>query len=145
MNKIATVKWLDGMSFVGETGSGHAVVMDGPPEIGGHNLGPRPMEMVLLGLGGCTAVDVMMMLQKGGQAVQDCRIEVSAERAETIPKVYTKIHLHYVVSGQGLSAAKVARAVNLSAEKYCSVSKMLEQAAELTHDFELVDGVGAVS
>jgi len=143
MNKIATVKWLDGMSFVGETSSGHAVVMDGPPEIGGHNLGPRPMEMVLLGLGGCTAVDVMMILQKGGQAVQDCRIEVSAERADTIPKVYTKIHLHYVVSGQGLSVAKVERAVNLSAEKYCSVSKMLEQAAELTHDFELVDCVVA--
>ncbi|SFR64364.1 OsmC family protein [Thiomicrospira sp. ALE5] len=139
MNKIATVKWVDGMSFVGETASGHAVVMDGPPDIGGKNLGPRPMEMVLLGLGGCTAVDVMMILQKGGQAVRDCRIEVSAERAETIPKVYTKIHLHYVVTGSGLQDKKVARAVNLSAEKYCSVSKMLEQAAELTHDFELVD------
>ena len=139
MNKIATVKWVDGMSFVGETASGHAVVMDGPPDIGGKNLGPRPMEMVLLGLGGCTAVDVMMILQKGGQAVQDCRIEVSAERAETIPKVYTKIHLHYVVTGHDLSAAKVERAVNLSAEKYCSVSKMLEQAATLTHDFEVVN------
>lgn len=139
MNKIATVKWVDGMSFVGETASGHAVVMDGPPDIGGKNLGPRPMEMVLLGLGGCTAVDVMMILQKGGQAVQDCRIEVSAERAESIPKVYTKIHLHYVVTGPALSAAKVERAVKLSAEKYCSVSKMLEQAAELTHDFEVVD------
>ncbi|AHF00455.1 peroxiredoxin [Thiomicrospira aerophila AL3] len=139
MNKIATVKWVDGMSFVGETASGHAVVMDGPPDIGGKNLGPRPMEMVLLGLGGCTAVDVMMILQKGGQAVQDCRIEVSAERADSIPKVYTKIHLHYVVTGQALSAAKVERAVKLSAEKYCSVSKMLEQAAELTHDFEVID------
>ncbi|WFE69298.1 OsmC family protein [Thiomicrospira sp. R3] len=139
MQKIATVKWLDNLCFVGQTSSGHAVVMDGPPDIGGQNLGPRPMEMVLLGLGGCTAVDVIMMLKKSNQAVVDCHVEVSAERAETIPKVYTKIHVHYVVKGRGLNEAKVARAVNLSSEKYCSVSKMLEQSAEVTHDFEIVE------
>lgn len=138
MDKIATVKWVDDMSFVGQTASGHAVVMDGPPDIGGHNLGPRPMEMVLLGLGGCTAVDVMMILQKGNQDVRDCKIEVSAERADSVPKVYTKIHVHYIVSGKDLSEPKVARAVSLSSDKYCSVSKMLEQAAEITHDFEIV-------
>ncbi len=138
MEKMATVKWVDGMSFVGQTASGHAVVMDGPPDIGGQNLGPRPMEMVLLGLGGCTAVDVMMILQKGNQDVRDCRIEVSAERADSVPKVYTKIHVHYVVTGKDLSDAKVERAVGLSAEKYCSVSKMLEKAAEITHGYEIV-------
>lgn len=138
MEKIATVKWIDGMSFVGQSASGHAVVMDGAPEIGGHNLGPRPMEMLLLGLGGCTAIDVMMILQKGGQDVRDCRIEVSAERAETVPKVFTKIHVHYVVTGKDLSDTKVERAVNLSSDKYCSVSKMLEKAAEVTHDYAIV-------
>ncbi|HEY9017283.1 OsmC family protein [Thiomicrospira sp.] len=139
MDKIATVKWLDDMSFVGQTESGHSVVMDGPPAIGGHNLGPRPMEMVLLGLGGCTAVDVIMMLQKGKQDVRNCRIEVSAERAETVPKVYTKIHVQYIVEGKDLAEAKVARAVSLSSEKYCSVSKMLEAAVEMTHGFEIVE------
>ena len=139
MDKIAAVKWLDNMSFVGQTESGHSVVMDGPPAIGGNNLGPRPMEMVLLGLGGCTAVDVIMMLQKGKQDVRDCRIEVSAERAETVPKVYTKIHVQYIVEGKNLAEAKVARAVSLSSEKYCSVSKMLEASVEMTHGFEIVE------
>ena len=139
MEKIATVKWLDNMCFVGQSASGHAVVMDGPPDIGGQNLGVRPMEMVLLGLGGCTAVDVIMMLQKSKQDVRDCHIEVSAERADSVPKVYTKIHVHYIVKGKDLNEAKVERAVNLSSEKYCSVSKMLEQAAEVTHDFEIVE------
>lgn len=138
MEKVATVKWLDNMCFVGQTASGHAVVMDGPPDIGGQNLGPRPMEMVLLGLGGCTAVDVMMMLQKSQQDVRDCRIEVSAERAAEAPKVYTKIHVHYVVTGKNLAENKVERAVKLSAEKYCSVSKMLEKAADVTHGYEIV-------
>lgn len=139
MDKVATVKWLDNMSFVGQSESGHAIVMDGPPAIGGNNLGPRPMEMVLLGLGGCTAVDVIMMLQKGKQDVRDCRIEVSAERAETVPKVYTKIHVQYIVEGKDLSEAKVARAVSLSSEKYCSVSKMLEASVEMSHGFEIVE------
>jgi putative redox protein len=138
MDTIARVKWLDNLCLVGQTASGHAVVMDGPPDIGGENLGPRPMEMVLLGLGGCTAVDVITMLNKSNQAVTDCHIEVSAERADSIPKVYTKIHVHYIVSGRDLNEAKVARAVNLSSEKYCSVSKMLEQSAQVTHDFEIV-------
>jgi putative redox protein len=139
MEKITTVKWLDNLTMVAETASGHAVVMDGPPDIGGQNLGARPMEMVLVGLGGCTTVDVIMILQKAREQVRDCRVEVYAERAETVPKVYTKIHVHYVVSGHNLDPKKVERAVKLSAEKYCSVSKMLEQAAEVTHDFEIVD------
>lgn len=139
MEKIATVKWLDHLTMVAETASGHAVLMDGPPDIGGQNLGPRPMEMVLVGLGGCTTVDVLMILEKARQQVTDCRVEVSAERAETVPKIYTKIHVHYVVSGKDLDPKKVERAVKLSAEKYCSVSKMLEQAAEVTHDFEIVE------
>ncbi len=125
--------------MVAETASGHAVVMDGPPMLGGQNLGPRPMEMVLVGLGGCTTVDVVMILKKNKQQVQDCRVEVSAERAEKAPKVYTKIHVHYVVSGRMLDPKQVERAVKLSAEKYCSVSKMLEQAAEITHDFEIIE------
>ncbi len=139
MDRITTVKWVDNLTMVAETASGHAVVMDGPPDIGGQNLGPRPMEMVLVGLGGCTTVDVIMILEKARQRVSGCRVEVSAERADTVPKVYTKIHVHYVVSGRDLDPKKVERAVKLSAEKYCSVSKMLEQAAEVTHDFEIVD------
>jgi putative redox protein len=139
MNKIVTVKWMDHLTMVAETASGHALVMDGPPDIGGQNLGPRPMELLLVGLGGCTTVDVIMILEKARQQVIDCRVEVSAERADAIPKVFTKIHVHYVVSGKGLDPKKVERAVKLSAEKYCSVSKMLEQAAEITHDFEIVE------
>ena len=138
MDKIVTVKWLDNMSFVGESASGHAVVMDGPPDIGGQNLGPRPMEMVLLGLGGCTAVDVIMMLKKSDQDVRDCHIEVFAERADSIPKVYTKIHVHYKVYGKDLAENKVERAVKLSSEKYCSVSKMLEKAADVSHDYQII-------
>ena len=125
--------------FVGESGSGHAVVMDGSADQGGRNLGVRPMEMLLLGLGGCTAFDVMLILKRGRQRVTDCVVEIEAERAETDPKVFTRIHLHYVVSGHGLAPAKVERAVQLSAEKYCSASIMLGKTAELTHDFEVVD------
>ena len=135
----AVVKWLDNMSFVGESESGHSVVMDGPPESGGRNMGVRPMEMVLLGMGGCTAFDVMMILQKGRQDVRDCHVELSAERAEDVPKVFTRIHAHYVIKGKGLDEKKVARAVNLTAEKYCSVSIMLEKTAEITHDYEVVE------
>lgn len=131
------VKWLDHMSFIGETGSGHSVVMDGAPEVGGRDLAPRPMEMLLLGLGGCTAFDVVMILQKSRQTVTDCQVEVEAERAETDPKVFTRIHVHYVVTGRGLQTRHVERAVKLSAEKYCSASVMLGATAEITHDFEV--------
>lgn len=134
----ARVKWIDGMSFVAEADSGHGLVIDGAPEIGGRNLGPRPMEMVLMGLGGCTAIDVMVILGKQRQPVEDCWIELSAERAEDkAPKVFTRIHSRYVVVGDGLDPKKVERAVNLSAEKYCSVSAMLRDSVELTHDFEV--------
>lgn len=135
----ATVKWIDGVSFVGEAESGHAVVMDGPPDAGGRNIGMRPMEMVLVGMGGCTAFDVVSILQKARQPVSDCRVELSAERADEIPKVFTRIHVHFVVSGQGLKAAQVERAVKLSAEKYCSASIMLGKTASITHDFEIID------
>lgn len=134
----ARVKWVDGMAFMAEADSGHALVIDGAPEIGGRNAGPRPMEMVLMGLGGCTAIDVMMILGKQRQPVEDCWIELSAERADVkAPRVFTTIHTHYVVVGTGLDPKKVERAVNLSAEKYCSVSAMLRDSVELTHDFEL--------
>lgn len=133
------VKWVDGMMFVGESESGHAVVIDGPPEIGGKNMGVRPMEMLLLGMGGCTSIDVMQILQKGRQNITDCVAEISAERVETIPKVFSKIHVHFVVTGKDLKEAVVARAVKLSAEKYCSASLMLEKAVDITHDFEIVE------
>lgn len=133
----ARVKWLDNMSFVGESGSGHSVVMDGPPELGGRNLGVRPMEMLLLGLGGCSSFDVVLILQKSKQQVMDCEVEIEAERADNEPKVFTRIHLHFIVTGRNLSTDKVARAIKLSAEKYCSASIMLAKTAEVTHDFEV--------
>jgi len=135
----ARVKWLDNMSFVGESGSGHSVVMDGAPGSGGRNLAARPMEMVLMGMGGCTAFDVVMILQKSRQPVADCIVELSAERAEEIPQVFTKIHVHYIIKGKGLDAGKVKKAIDLTAEKYCSVSLMLEKTAKITHDFEIVE------
>jgi putative redox protein len=127
------------MSFVGESGSGHSVVMDGAPDAGGRNLGVRPMEMLLLGLGGCTAFDVMSILRKSRQQVFDCEIELEAERAEEVPKVFTRIHLHFIVSGKDLDQNRVARAVELSADKYCSASRMLEKTAAISHDFEVVN------
>lgn len=133
----ARVKWLDNMSFVGESGSGHSVVMDGPPEFGGRNLGVRPMEMLLLGMGGCASFDVVSMLKKSKQDLIDCEVEISAQRAESEPKVFTRIHLHFVVSGNGLSDGRIKRAVELSAEKYCSASIMLGKTAEITHDYEI--------
>lgn len=139
MDKVVTVKWLDEMQFVANTASGHSVVMDAAPEVGGQNLAARPMEMVLVGLGGCTAIDVVMMLQKSKQDIVDCHIEVSAERSDSIPKVFTKIHLLYKIYGRNLEENKVERAVKLSAEKYCSVSKMLEQAAEMSYSFEMIE------
>ena len=134
------VKWLDGMAFVGETDTGHAVVMDGAPEFGGRNLGPRPMEMLLLGLGGCTGFDVIAILKKARQPVLDCEVLIDADRAETVPKVFTAIRVHFKVYGTGLSEKHVARAVELSANRYCSASKMLAASAQISHDFEIIEG-----
>jgi putative redox protein len=136
----ARVKWVQDVMFVGETGSGHAVVLEGSPEHGGRDLGIRPMEMLLLGLGGCTSLDVVHILKKGRHPVSDCVAEVEAARAETDPKVFTRIHVHFVVTGKGLKTEAVERAVKLSAEKYCSASIMLGKAAQITHDFVVVDG-----
>ncbi len=135
----ARVKWVQDVTFMGESGSGHAVVMDGPPEDGGRNLGVRPMEMLLLGMGGCTAFDVVHILKKARQPISDCVVELSAERADSPPKVFTKIHAHFIVSGKGLTEAQVKRAVELSAEKYCSASIMLGKMAQISHDFEIVE------
>lgn len=134
-----TVKWVDGVMFVGETGSGHAVVMDGPPDHGGRNIGMRPMEMLLLGVGGCSSFDVVQILQKGRNNIVHCVAEVTAERVDAIPSVFSKIHLHFIVTGHDLKAAAVERAVKLSAEKYCSASIMLSKAVEITHDFEVIE------
>ena len=135
----ARIKWIENVSFLGETGSGHAVLMDGAPEGGGRNLGPRPMEMLLVGTGGCTAYDVVHILKKGRQPISDCVVEIDAERAEEDPKVFTKIHLHFIVKGKGLNPVQVERAISLSAEKYCSASIMLGKTADITHDFEIVE------
>lgn len=134
----ATIKWAGDVGFVGETESGHQVTMDGPPDHGGRNRGPRPMEMVLLGMGGCTAFDVIHILRKGRHAVADCTAHIDATRAETDPKVFTRIHIHFVVSGEGLKPDAVARAIDLSATKYCSASIMLGKTAQISHDFEIV-------
>ena len=140
----ATVKWMDGAMFVGETGSGHTVVMDGPEDLGGRNMGARPMEMLLMGVGGCANYDVMSMLKKSRQKVVDCRVELTAERADAIPAVFTKITMHFVVSGEGLKESQVKRAVSLSAEKYCSASIMLGAAGvEIEHTHEIVEFAAA--
>lgn len=131
------VKWIDGVSFVGESESGHAVVLDGSPENGGRNIGMRPMEMLLIGMGGCTSFDVVTILKKSRQSIVNCVAEISAERANEIPKVFTKIHVHFVVTGHDLNEAQVARAVKLSAEKYCSASIMLGKSVEITHGYEI--------
>ncbi|MCB1963396.1 MAG: OsmC family protein [Rhodocyclaceae bacterium] len=133
------VKWIDGMGFLAETGSGHTLTMDGAPENGGRNLAPRPMEMMLVGAGGCTAYDVVLILQRGRHAVEDCQVRVTATRAETDPKVFTQLHYHYVVKGAGLKAAAVERAIKLSSEKYCSASIMLGHTAAVSHSCEIVD------
>lgn len=125
--------------FVGETGSGHAIVIDGPLDHGGRNMGARPMELLLLGVGSCSAFDVVQILQKGRNNVTDCIAQVSAERVDAIPSVFSKIHLHFVVSGKDLKDTAVERAVKLSAEKYCSASIMLSKAVEITHDFEVIE------
>jgi len=130
------ISWGGDAKFVGESGSGHQVTMDGPPDHGGKNLGPRPMEMLLLGLGGCTSFDVMSILKKSRQDVTDCVADITAERADEVPSVFTKIHVHFTVKGNNLKESLVKRAVALSAEKYCSASIMLEKAGvEITHDY----------
>jgi putative redox protein len=135
------VSWMgsDGMAFIAETGSGHLVTMDGAPEGGGRNLAPRPMEMVLLGTGGCTAYDVVMILKKSRQEVQGCTAALKAERASQDPKIFTKIHFHFTVTGRNLNPSTVERAITLSHEKYCSASIMLAKSAELSHSFEIVE------
>ena len=134
------VKWIEGgMSFLAETGSNHAVLMDGAPEAGGRNLAPRPMELLLAGTGGCTAFDVVAILKKGRHAVTGCEVSLTAERAENDPKVFTHIHFHFRVTGKGLKPEVVTRAINLSKEKYCSASIMLGETAKITHDFEIVE------
>lgn len=135
----ATITLKDGVCFEAVADSGHTVVIDGAPEHGGQNRGSRPMELLLMGLGGCTAFDVIHILRKGRQDVVDCRVELTAERAPDPPRVFTKIHVHFIVSGRGLAADRVARAVSLSAEKYCSASIMLGKAVDITHDFELAE------
>ena len=133
----ARVKWVQDATFVGESGSGHSVVMDGPPDSGGRNLGIRPMEMLLLGMGGCTAADIVHILKRSRQSVTDCVVELDAERAAEGPKVFTRIHVHFIVTGNHLSENQVKRAVQLSAEKYCSASLMLAKTAAITHDYEI--------
>lgn len=136
----ARIQWAGEALFIGESGSGHAVVMDGPPESGGRNLGVRPMEMVLIGLGGCSNFDVVSILKKSRQTVESCEAFLEAERATEEPKVFTKIHLHFVVKGRGLKETQVKRAVELSAEKYCSASIMLGRGGvEITHDYEIIE------
>ena len=136
-----TVKWTggDGMSFVAETGSGHVLVMDGARDGGGHNLAPRPMETVLAGTGGCTAYDVVVILRKSGQRISGCEVQLKSERAATDPKVFTRIHMHFVVRGRELKPSLVESAIKLSHNKYCSASAMLGKTAEITHDYEIVE------
>lgn len=135
------IKWTDGRQFVAESGSGHSVVLDGSPEHGGRNTGPRPMEMLLMGMGGCTTFDVLNILDKARAEVTDCVADIQAERAETTPAVFTKIHVHFTVTGRNLKEKQVQRAVELSAEKYCSASIMLVNGGvEITHSFDIVEG-----
>jgi putative redox protein len=141
----ARARWVEGMAFMGEAGSGHAVIMDGAPEHGGRNIGIRPMEMLLIGLAGCTGFDVVQILKKGREPVTGCEVEVEAERATEAPKVFTNIHIAYRISGRGLSAAKAERAVTLSKEKYCSASIMLGATAGMTYAIDLVDELQKVA
>ncbi|SFI09176.1 putative redox protein [Bosea sp. OK403] len=141
----ARAKWVEGMAFMGEAGSGHAVTMDGAPEYGGRNIGIRPMEMLLIGLAGCTGFDVVQILKKGRESVTGCEVEVEAERATEDPKVFTKIHLAYKITGRGLSQAKAERAVTLSKEKYCSASIMLGATAEMSYTLDVVDELQKVA
>lgn len=134
----ARIKWVENVTFVGESGSGHSVIMDGAPDAGGRNLGFRPMEMLLLGLGGCSAFDVVMILKRGRERVTDCVVEIDGERAETDPKVFTRIVMRYIVTGHQLDPKKVERAVNLSADKYCSATAIMSKTAQIAHSVEIV-------
>lgn len=135
----ARILWVENKKFLAESGSGHSVLMDGPPDSGGENMGVRPMEMLLMGMGGCTAFDVVSILKKGRHQIEDCELQLNAERSETDPKVFTRIHIHYVIKGVNLTDSAVKRAIDLSAEKYCSASIMLGKTAEITHDYEIVE------
>ncbi len=137
----ARIKWIENVAFEGETESGHTLIMDGSPEVGGQNLGPRPMETVLMGTGACSAIDVVLILKKSREQVSDCVVEISAERADTDPKVFTRIHFHYLVTGKSLDQAKVARAIQLSAEKYCSATAMMARTAAVTYDVEIIEAL----
>lgn len=132
------IKWLEQRAFVAETGSGHTLTMDGPPEHGGRNFSARPMEMILVGLGGCSAFDVVEILEKSRQNVNDCQIEIDAERADEIPAIFTKIHMHFKIAGETLNEKHVKRAVELSVDKYCSVAKMLRPGVEIRYDYEII-------
>ncbi len=135
----ARIKWVENACLTATADSGHAIVLDGAPEIGGNNLGARPMELVLMGLGGCTAMDVISILKKSRQEITDCEILLEAQRADSEPKVFTRIHLQFIVTGNALSEVHVKRAIDLSAEKYCSVSHMLNKTADITHEYRIVD------
>jgi putative redox protein len=137
----ARIKWVENVCFIGESETGHAVVLDGAPDAGGRNLGMRPMEMLLIGMGACTSFDVVTILKKSRQQITDCVAEIAAARADEVPKVFTTIHVHFVVTGKDLNPVQVERAVKLSAEKYCSASIMLGKSVEITHDFEIVETV----
>ncbi len=134
------ITWLEDMTYVAQSPSGHALVIDGPPELGGHNLGPRPMELLLMGMGGCTAIDVVNILRKARQELRGCELQIDAERADSDPKVFTTIRVHFILTGKSLSAKHVERAIHLSAEKYCSASIMLGKTAQISHTFEIREG-----
>ena len=135
----ARVKWVEDLMFLGESGTGHTIVMDGPEELGGHGTGMRPMELLLLGMGGCTSFDIVQMLKKGRQDIRDCVVEIDSERSDEIPKVFTKIHVRYTITGKDLKEAQVKRAVELSTEKYCSATLILAKTAEITHEYEIIN------
>jgi putative redox protein len=135
----ARIKWVEDVMFLGESGTGHTIIMDGPEEAGGHGTGMRPMELLLLGMGGCTTFDVVEILKKSNQDISDCVVEIDGARADEAPKVYTKIHVHYKITGKNVKERFVERAINMSIEKYCSATIMLAKTAEITHDYEIIE------
>ena len=135
----ARVKWVEDVQFVGESGTKHSLIMDGPENLGGHGTGMRPMELLLLGLGGCTSFDVVEMLKKSRQNIVDCVVELDGQRSESVPKIFTDIHVHYIITGSNIKEAQVKRAIELSSEKYCSASLMLGKSANITHDYEIIN------
>ena len=135
----ARVKWVEDVQFVGESGTKHSLIMDGPEDLGGHGTGMRPMELLLLGLGGCTSFDVVEMLKKSRQNIVDCVVEIDGQRSETVPKIFTDIHVHYIITGSNIKEVQVKRAIELSSEKYCSASLMLGKSANITHDYEIIN------